>query len=134
MRLINCLLLGILSPLSLYPATISGNRVYPEHELLEYLSTHDVHFTDLRRAEPGHLQRSGQLLELFYQDRGYLLAEVQARVPPFVFRVVEGPRVSSIKVFPEGNQEIGDKTLRRLLGDSTAMSRIREGILEIQRT
>ncbi len=39
MRIICCLLLGVLSPLSLYPATISGNQAYPEHELLEYLST-----------------------------------------------------------------------------------------------
>ncbi len=133
MRLINCLLLGILSPLSLYPATLSGNRVYPEHELLEYLSTHDVHFTDLSRADLDQLKRSRELLEFFYQDRGYLLAEVKTAVPPLIFRIVEGPKVASIRVEPEGNCEIGDKELRRFLGDSTRINRIEEGVRKIQK-
>ena len=133
MRLIGCLLLGILSPLSLYPATISGNGSFPEHELLEYLATHDVHFTDLSRAEPDQLKRSRHLLEFFYQDRGYLLTEVKTGIKPFIFRIVEGPRVSSIRVYAEGNHEIGDKTLKQLLGDSTRISLIREGILRIRK-
>ncbi len=133
MRLIWCLLLAILSPLSLYATTISGNASFPEHELLEYLATHDVHFTDLSRAEPDQLKRSRQLLEFFYQDRGHLLTEVKPGVAPFVFHIVEGPRVSSIRVYAEGNHEVCDKTLKQLLGDSNRISRIREGILRIRK-
>ena len=45
-----------------------------------------------------------------------------------------GPKVSSIRLFPEGNHEIADKTLRRRVGDSAGISRIRQGILEIKKT
>ena len=98
--------------------------VYPEHELLEYLSTHDVHFTDLSRADSDQLKRSRELLEFFYQDRGYLLAEVQTAVPPLIFQIVEGPKVASIRVDPEGNYEIGDKApgTRPALGASAFLA------------
>ena len=112
---------------------MSGNRDFPEHELLAFLAQHDLHFTDLKSGEGEQLVRSQQLLKLFYQDQDYLLAEVRAGVPPHLFTIVEGPRISSIEVNLQGNVAFQDRTLRRLLGDSPQMSRIQEGMEKIRK-
>ena len=75
-------------------------------------------------VRPGDIERSKQVIENFYKDKGYLLAEanVERQTSPqgvgLAFSVERGPRVEVGDIVVEGNEEISGRKIRKQMKET----------------
>ncbi|MDX1545715.1 MAG: outer membrane protein assembly factor BamA [Rhodothermales bacterium] len=110
-------------------------RVTPQPQLVDYTfsGVKKKHAKELRKqvplfkgstVRPSDLERSRQVIEQFYEDKGYRLAVVDVRreeAPEGVtldFAVERGPRVEVQEIDIDGNVEVSERKLRKQLKET----------------
>ncbi len=76
-------------------------------------------------VRPGDIERTKQIIQNYYYDRGYMLAEVFAQQSvgeggqvQLDFHVERGPRVEVEKIHVDGNEEVSDRRIRRRMSNT----------------
>ncbi len=77
-------------------------------------------------VRPGDLERSKQIIQEFYAEKGNLLAEVNVERKPnpanntiaLDFQVEKGPRVEIGNIVIKGNKEVSDRSLRKRMKET----------------
>ena len=118
-----------------------GNGVYLQIQVEEVPKLVDFTFEGMKKGHrkdlekevplikgipvrPGDIERSKQVIENFYKDKGYLLAEasVERQTSPqgvdLAFNVERGPRVEIGEIVVDGNEEISSRKIRKQMKET----------------